>query len=336
MRILLYGENWEGTHVNCIAEVLKELNINYKIFDFYKILNTQIRFDILNKVVRKLFYSQNEAKINSLLLNEINIFKPDILFISKGINIYPETLKVFRDKSIIIANWNPDDFFNKFNSSKNLLNSLELYDFVFSARKHLFDEYKIKGIKNPIYIEWYYIPWLHNKRHITLNLQEKITFIGTFSKRREEVINSIQVDRPIEIWGSGWQFSSLRYKKNILLKNKVLNQNEFPEIISSSLINLNILTLENRDCTNLKLFEITASNGLLLTEQNDVTQRILGSNSVYYNYNNVLEFNDVIEDIFNPYKFEYYNEIRNNGYFNVVNTNNTINDRVFDIINTFK
>jgi hypothetical protein len=335
MKILLYGENWNGTHVNCIAKVLEEKKIRYKIFDFFEILNPRIKIDIVNKVFRKLFYARNEFKINLLLLKEIETFKPSILLISKGVNIYPDTLKIFNDKSIIIANWNPDDFFNKYNSSKNLLNSLELYDFVFSARKHLFQEYKLKGIKCPIYLEWYYIPWLHKKTNNNHKPTEKITFIGTYSKRREEIIKSIEIKNPIEIWGSGWNYSKLSFKKNVHIKNKVLNQIEFPDVISSSLINLNILTKENRDHTNLKLFEITASNGLLLTEHNISSENILGNNSIYYNSDDVSHLNYVIEDIFNPNNLEYYNEIRNKGYLNIIN-NNSINDRVDSIIDILR
>jgi len=336
MRILLYGENWEGTHVNCISRVLSEFKIDHKIFDFYSILNPQIKYEFANKIIRKLMYSQNESNINSLLISEIDLFKPDVLFISKGVNIYPETLKLFKDKSIKIANWNPDDFFNNLNSSKYLLNSLDLYDFVFSARKHLFDEYKFRGIKDPVYLEWYYIPWLHKKTNNILEIQRKITFIGTYSKRREEIINSINVDCPIEIWGAGWNFSSLRFKKNLTLKNSVLTQSQFPEIISSSLINLNILTLENRDCTNLKLFEISASNGLLLTEENEASKEILGNSCVYYNFNDPMSLNKNIEDILDEDKFEHYNELRNSGYLNIMASGNSIRDRVYEIVDILR
>ncbi len=135
MKILLYGEFWSGTHIDCISQVLKEKNIEFKIFDFYKYIFPR-RYNIfVDKVLNKLSYENNEKIINFKLLAEINEFKPSHLFISKGVNIFPETLKKFKDKSIIIANWNPDDFFNKLNSSKYLLDSLNLYDYVFSAEK---------------------------------------------------------------------------------------------------------------------------------------------------------------------------------------------------------
>ncbi len=36
MKILLYGEDWEGTHVNSIAKVLEELHVDHRVFNFCK------------------------------------------------------------------------------------------------------------------------------------------------------------------------------------------------------------------------------------------------------------------------------------------------------------
>jgi len=333
MRILLYGELWSGTHVDCISYVLKEKSINFKIFDFYKFINP-IRYNIyFDKVINKLSYEFNEKVINEKLLFEIEEYKPDILFISKGVNIFPETLYKFKCMGIIIANWNPDDFFNKLNSSRFLLDSLNIYDYVFSARKHLFEEYVNKGVKNPHYIEWYYIPWLHKKQKDILPVRNIVTFIGTYSKRRESLINNIDKNINIEIWGGGWNFSTLRFKKNISIKNKFLNQIDFPYIISNSLINLNILTIENRDQTNLKIFEITASNGLLLTEDTETSRLVLGNNAIYYNANKLSTLNDNINNIL--YNHKDMQKIKDSGYFNITSNGNSIFDRVEEIINLF-
>jgi spore maturation protein CgeB len=333
MRILLYGEFWPGTHVDCISRALQDRNVEFKIFDFFKILNQSIGNRLLNKIGRAVFYSQREKLINQLLINEIDIFKPDVLLISKGVNIYPDSLLRFKRASILIINWNPDDFFNKKNSTTNLLNSLDLYDIVFSARKHLFDEYQASGIKKPLYLEWYYIPWLHKKPYRELPVEAKISFIGTHSKRREDIIKSISKDFKIEIWGAGWQLSLTKFNKNITLKNKILNQSEFPSVISTSLVNLNILTVENRDLTNLKLFEIAASDGLLLSEYNSHSNNILEENKECYYYDvKKGNLNLKLESIFNKISNKELLTIKNTGYEVMQVENHSITNRVDTIL----
>lgn len=328
MKILLYGENWEGTHVDCISKALDKKNIENKIFDFYSVLTYKTKYLLLNKILRRLNYKRNEVKINKLFLIEFNRFKPDLVVISKGINIHPKTLKLILNNCKVI-NWNPDDFFNTKNNSRNLLNSVPLYDLVLSARKHLFQEYEKLGFKKLKYIEWYYIPWLHKPSQKEVDKNKKICFIGTYSKRREYIIDSISSNYLIEIWGSGWKKSNLNLKKNIKIHNQILNQKDFPEIIKQSYINLNILTLENRDQTNLKIFEITASNGLILTEDNSTSRVLLKNNGFYYKEDNL---NEIIQIIYNLSETEYQDQI-SLSHQAIIEGNNSIYDRVNEILN---
>lgn len=336
LKVLLYGELWTGTHVDCISRVLHKKKIEHKIFDFYKIISPVIFSNVIDKVNRKVFYYYREKTVNKKLITEIENYKPNVLLISKGLNIFPETLAFFKSKGILIINWNPDDFFNKLNSSKNLIQSLTLYDYVFSARKHLFEEYKSKGISNPIYLDWYYIPWLHKKPKTLLPIENKLTFIGTYSKRREYILSSISSKIPVEVWGSGWESSKIGSKKNIDLSNKELSQNLFPKIMSSSRVNLNILTKENRDLTNLKIFEITASYGLMLTEFNSTIEDIMKEDCFYFEVDKINELNNTLEYIFNENNEKLINQIRINGFNNIIKNNNSINDRVDTILKILK
>lgn len=331
MRILLYGENWEGTHVDNVARILREKNVDHKIFDFFKMLSYHTPINIANRVLRRLFYKRNERLINKRLIEEINIYQPVVLLISKGVNIFPETLRTFKERSILVVNWNMDDFFNKLNSSQHLLASLGIYDYVFSPRPQMFDAYYAAGIKKIIFSESYYVPWLHKKPDHPGKLERRISFVGSYSKRRERVIEAIDSIYPIEIWGAGWGLSSLRTKKNIDIRNEVMKQADFPEMISKSLVNLNILTIENNDLTNLKVFEITACDGLLLTDYNEYTESILMDGALYYTPFKENELNEKLAYIFDPANMEEVRRIRDKGHAIIMNGHNTINDRV-DIV----
>ena len=331
MKILLYGESWEGSHVDIISKVLNKNQISNMIFDFYSYLNFNTGSYFGDKILRRIFYFFNEYRINIFLMSFIHSYEPTDILISKGVNIYPSTLSKIKKLKIKIYNWNPDDFFNKKNSSRHLKKSFEFYDVVFSARKHLFNEYYNKGFTKMIYLEWYYIPWLHKLSNGS-KIRRNITFIGTKSSRREKIIEAIDDKFLIDVWGSGWNFSKLKAKNNINIKQKVLSQKDFPEIISSSFVNLNILTVENRDYTNLKIFEITASGGLILTEDNVQSREILGESGFYYNEENI---NSILNEIFEM-DIDEYKSRRMLLVNHVLNNSNSIVDRVNELINSIQ
>ena len=334
MKILLYGEYWEGTIIRNMAHVLRKKNIEFEVFDFFKIINYNYSNQFANKVIRRVFYKNNESKVNKLFLEKFHSYKPDIVFVSKGLNLYPETINHIKMHSVLLANWNPDDFFNSYNSNSNLLNSINLYDKVFSARKHLFDDYRNRGISNPIYLEWYYVPWLHEKPPTLGNKKPIITLIGSYSPRREKIISEIDEKFNIEIWGGGWSNSKINNKKNILNHNKELFQKDFPKVIANSLVNLNSLTLENRDLTNLKLFEVTACSGLLITENSSTSFEILEKDkeAFYYNPNEKQDLNEVLSYIFDPKNRNEIEEVRINGYNKIMTNFHSVEDRIEKVI----
>ena len=332
MKILLYGELWEGTHIDSISKVLNKLDYENKAFNFYRYLNYYFKYELINKILRKTLRFINRKRINRGLLKEINKFSPTVLLISKGIDIYPQTLLKIKEKNILIANWNPDDFFNSKNSNKNIINSLKIYDIVFSSRKHLFDEYRLNGIKNPTYLEWYFLPEYHMRSKVDAKIIDKITFVGTFSKRRDEIINKIDSNNLIEIWGSGWNKSKVVSKSNVLCHRQILDQNKFSEVMQTSLINLNILTIENRDHTNLKIFEIVASGGILLTEKNKSSMEILGGNCFYFQ--GIQDINNMISVIKSLSKKELL-EHKEKTYSRIIKGKNSIDDRVKEMLKHF-
>ena len=342
MRILLYGEDWEGTHVNSIGKVLEGLRVDHKVFDFCKFFSdTSASKSIIDnyssRIYNRLVYKLLERKINKELLDLINSYKPSTFLISKGVNIYPETLKVISERSILIINWNPDDYFNKKNSSRNLLESLGIYDIVISSRTNRYAYYQSKGVKRIECLDWYYIPWLQKRVQQETLLEDKILYVGAWSKKRDWFLSQVSDEFPLEVYGSGWAKSKLlRKRKNTVLTKKILPQKDFPQKFRAAKINLNILNDLNFDETNLKLFEIPACSGFLLSSYSEASIRIMNADSdcKYYEIWNVNAVNDRIAEISNMTRLEY-DAIRDNGYNKITEGDHTINNRVESILKFF-
>ena len=67
--------------------------------------------------------------------------------------------------------------------------------------------------------------------------------------------------------------------------------------MSQSKINLNFLTDENYDTSNLRFFEVSACKGLLLNEYSNRFENILSSKNDTFYFKNVDEINCIIDEI---------------------------------------
>ena len=80
-KYLLYGEYWEGTHIDSISKVFKQKKINHEIFNFFPLIHKQLGSRIANALYRKTFHFYNERKVNRDLLNKIELYKPDVFIV---------------------------------------------------------------------------------------------------------------------------------------------------------------------------------------------------------------------------------------------------------------
>ena len=67
--------------------------------------------------------------------------------------------------------------------------------------------------------------------------------------------------------------------------------------MNQSKINLNFLTEENYDTSNLRFFEVSACKGLLLSEYSKRFENILSSKNETFYFKNVDEINCIIDEI---------------------------------------
>ena len=181
----------------------------------------------------------------------------------------------------------------------------------------------------------YYLPQFHKPTILSPNELDEfscdISFIGTWSKRREDFIESLIDIRNVKIFGGGWHRASSKLKKFIEFRAPVFS-NDMAKVIAASKININILTHENRDTTNCRNFEILACKGFQLSEGSEDLLSIFNNKkdlAVFY----------TPKELYDNCKYYLENEldretIRVNGYTKVINGNHKMSDRANQIIST--
>lgn len=321
-KILIYGENWQGTLPCLLLQDLTAKGFDVSLFDYTDIMPGIKHRDFWQKVRRRLFGEYYRAQLRKIFLVKILQFRPEVIIISKGFHLDPETIKEAKKNCRYLINWNPDDFFNYKNSNPDLIESMKLYDLIISSRPHLEDDYRKRGMKNFLYLDWYYVPELHKDYGLPLDIDA--SFVGSWSPFREKTL--LGLDKKFVVYGGGWEKSSMSLRSKHKLTGQTLNQVEMAQIFNRSRFNLNLLTHENNDLTNLRIFEVTGSKGLLITPRNDVVSKYLQDGVDCLMFSDERELNELLN------KKSDDLAIRQAGHYKIMSGNNTFSHRVDTLI----
>lgn len=241
-----------------ILTSLKKLKFNAKLFDYGRptlkgrIFGLSGNLKILDKKRTTVLVKE---QINQGLLNLVDNYKPDYLFVFKGKNITPFTLARIRAKGVITVNYFPD-YMEDFTWIK--AHALD-YDFFFNPCEIVVE--KLKQLK----IRSYYLPFGYNPDQKIKRVTKKydIVFVGQYTKRREKYF-SVLNNLDFHIWGyeQFWRGTKL-YK---YFHNEASFE-ETKEIIGSAKIVVNVLTCEDNisiKSVNYRVFETTGLGTFLL------------------------------------------------------------------------
>jgi len=269
-----YGENF-----------IPEMFFKNKGFDV-SFLNTHYLYDnllfrLVNKFTTKIFIDY----INSIIISNFKGFDA-ILFYNIDY-VKSSTLKMIKthDINTKIMCFHGDDILNK-RFGENEESKVPLIDVHISPRKHLSSLYKKLGAKTFIETDWYYKILKTSPSNKTYDL----SFCGAISSKRIQILKDIKIENSI-IVGNGWKKNNNPFRKKI----KHLSIEKMNNIISASKISLNILTIENKDKTNFRNFEIPSQFSLQICERTDELERIFKEDKNIVFFDNKDELNDKIQ-----------------------------------------
>lgn len=290
MRLLLVGSNQPWAIEKFYIKHLKELNPETELFPAQNILHNYLNESFFNKITFRFGLSDIYYKINLKLKNFVEEFKPDVIWVFKGMEIFPETLIYFKKKKIRLVNYNPDHPFIKSSSgswNKNVFKSIGLYDLHFCYSKMLMkrinEEYNIKTVWLPFGFE------LDDEIYNNVISQPEINrvcFLGNPDKIRAEIINFLAENGiNLDVYGHNWNKYLRSKKKNFNIFDAVYG-NKFWEILRKYRIQLNIFRPHNIGSHNMRTFEIPAVGGIQLAPDSPEHRFFFNSDKEIFLYKN--------------------------------------------------
>lgn len=198
----------------------------------------------------------------------------DIVWIDKGVTIYPETLKYIKQKSpdTIIVSYSPDNMALRHNQSQQYLECIPLYDHIVTNKSYILDDLRKLGAKDVRFVNNSYESRFHYPRTLTPNdykdIGGDIGFVGAWEKERcDSILYLAKRGLNVRVWGGGkW----LRYKghyPNLKIEDRGLYSEDYSKSFQAFKISLCFLRKMNFDQQTTRSVEIPACGGFMMAER---------------------------------------------------------------------
>jgi spore maturation protein CgeB len=211
-------------------------------------------------------------EINRRVLERGAVVRPDLLWVDKGLHLWPETLARLRaDGCRWLVHYSPDNQMIASNQSRHYLRSIPLYDVHVTTKTHNIDWLKRLGARRVELAGKGFDPELHYP--VSLNPDEEkryqceVGFVGHWEPTREALLVWLSEQGfQIKVWGGSWERA--RRREHPLFREAVhLRGPEYTRALCGARINLCLVSEWFGDQTTARSVEIPASGGFMLAER---------------------------------------------------------------------
>lgn len=264
MRLLVVGSDLPGSLESYYMNYLPQLVDAVQLIDIHGEFMRFYHSSLGNKISYRLGVSRILTSLNQLLVNKIITFMPTHVWVFKGMEIFPDTIKHIKGKKIKIANYNPDNpfiFSGKGSGNVNVTNSLELFHLHFTYNTqtlHLLLDRKLKASFLPFGFESDEIMYQSCQKTKEI---KRVCFVGNpDSDRSRFIIQLAEAGIHLDIYGSGWKLKH----PNISCFPSVYRE-EFWKTLYKYRVQLNLLRKHNIDSHCMRSFEVPGIGGISLS-----------------------------------------------------------------------
>lgn len=302
-KALYIGQYSEGTTSKMRGESLKDI-LNPKQF---QVIDTNLVFYSLPRVLRTIGFKWKVGplvfKINQQIINQTKGEMYDLIWVDKGVYLYPRIVKGLRKKTKRLIHYTPDTAFLE-NQSRHFYKSMHLYDYFITTKSFEIVNYENLVSKEKIYFTPQgFNKSLHKPKH---QYDEKIfgvAFIGLCEPHREHVVKTLLDNNiPVYVAGQNWQsFISKVNNPNLHYLGEGLFAEDYVNAISKTMFSIGLLSKKFPELHTTRTFEIPACGTALITERNEEVDE-------FYSDDEVIKYSSLKEMVDKILYFRDHNE----------------------------
>lgn len=266
MKLLITGSDKVYAIENYYVKYLRQSGIDVFHFPAQSLFYDHYQKHIFNKLIHRSGFSRILEQINKKFKNVVEEFKPDIIWVFKGMEIFSETLAWAKAKGIFLMNYNGDSpfiFSGKGSGNENVKNSMSLYD--------LFLTYNLpdkERMEKEVHVHSEILPFGfeldENLFHSFESMEErgKVCFLGNPDEYRAQfLMNLAECKTEIDVYGNNW--SHFVNHPNITIFKPVY-QEEFWATLRKYRVQLNLMRPHNPASHNMRTFEAGGAGAIQL------------------------------------------------------------------------
>ena len=286
-RILIIGSDKVWSLERIYRKHLIELGIETELFAAQNTFYDYYEKNIFNKLVFRAGLSNIYNTINKELIAKARVFRPDLIWVFKGMEILPITLQKLAGEGIKLVNYNPDNpfyFSGSGSGNKNVSDSIHLY------HAHFTYDHKIQEtIRNRYNMSCYILPFgfeLTSDIYESCTKQEEVLkpcFLGNPDRERVLFLEQLASNIPLDVYGNNWD--KFTNHKGIKCHAPVYG-NDFWKTLYRYRVQLNLLRPHNPASHNMRSFEIPGVGGIGLYPDTSDHNEYFGNHGLVRLYTN--------------------------------------------------
>lgn len=338
MKILIVGSKKEWALENHYIKHLSSLGVEVGCYDAHDIFYDFYHKSRLNKVLFRSGLSKIYDSINEDLIQIVEENKYTIVWVFKGMEIFPKTLKTLKTRDVHLVNFNPDHpFLYNFKGSgnSNVLNSIGLFDlhlcYNLAVKHKIEDEFKIKSV---------WLPFGYEEANVILPQEKdeilRACFIGNPDKFRVDMITNLaQNGVPLSLYGNDWK-NWIKPQRTFDIKyHSAVYKSDFNKIASKYRVQLNIFRHHNENSHNMRTFEMPGLGCIMLAPRSEDHAVLFENGSEILMYENQDELLSLTKKVLN---FDYNKALnfRGNALKRSVNSGYSYKARTKLVFDLFK
>ncbi len=211
---------------------------------------------------------------NEKITDQVKHNKYDIIWIDKGLTIYPETLKFIKEYSpeTLIVSYSPDNMVLRHNQSQQYIECVPLYDHIITNKSYIIDDLKKLGAKNVIFVNNTYESTFHHPYTLSKDdyheLGSDVGFVGFWEEERcKSILYLADHGVKVRVFGNGKWKNYMNYNTNLKIELRPLEGEDYCKSLQAFKISLCFLRKMNLDQQTTRSVEIPACGGFMLAER---------------------------------------------------------------------